>query len=64
MITLFTHHVTKLDGGEPGLDYGPQAPKEVGRQGEPAAETNHSVTGVEICYSSPVFMFGLITVYV
>lgn len=30
-----THQVAKLDGGEPGLDEWPQAPKEVGRQGEP-----------------------------
>lgn len=31
----FTHQVAKLDGGEPGLNEWPQAPKEVGRQGEP-----------------------------
>lgn len=30
-----THQVAKLDGGESGLDDGPQAPKEVGRQREP-----------------------------
>lgn len=30
-----THQVSKLDGGDPGLDDGPQTPEEVGRQGEP-----------------------------
>lgn len=32
----FPHQVSKLDGGEPGLNEWPQAPKEVRRQGEPA----------------------------
>lgn len=32
-----THQVAELDGGEAGLDEGPQPPEEVGRQGEPAA---------------------------
>ena len=33
-----THQVSKLDGGQPSLDDGPQTPEEVGRQGEPAQQ--------------------------
>lgn len=32
---VFTHQVSKLDGGESGLDDWPQAPEEVGCQREP-----------------------------
>lgn len=40
----FTHQVPKLDGGEPGLDEWPQAPKEVGCQGEPIFKNTVTVT--------------------
>lgn len=43
-----THQVPKLDGGEPGLDDWPQAPKEVGCQGEPITQS--------LCYM-PFFFF-------
>lgn len=43
-----THQVPKLDGGEPGLDDWPQAPKEVGCQGEPITQS--------LCYM-PFFLY-------
>lgn len=39
---FFTHQVAKLDGGEASLDERPQAPEEVGRQGEPAIKDSRS----------------------
>lgn len=42
----FTHQVSKLDGGEPRLDDWPQAPEEVGRQGEPTFKTHEHLTSM------------------
>lgn len=47
-----THQVPKLDGGESGLDDGPQAPKEVGCQGKPVFK--HTGGGV-IAFSQRPF---------
>ena len=39
---MVTYHVSKLNGGDSGLDESPQPPEEVGGQGEPRIQTHIS----------------------
>ena len=38
-----THHVAKLDGGDPGLYDGPQTPEQVGGHSKPGQQTYRQV---------------------
>lgn len=61
----FTHQVAKLDGGEPGLNEWPQAPKEVGRQGEPVFKDKRlspSFTVLPWFYSVDTISHAVLTV--
>ena len=39
---MVSYHVSKLNGGDSGLDESPQPPEEVRRQGEPRVQTQTS----------------------